>query len=120
MSPMARRSDSKSKPAPKAQAERTMPSLFPPVARNLAETAGKLLRPSDRQPYWLGSQPIGNLEDLTNNLEKFSDEHAFWVADWIEYLGDRDTAERIRAEQQKFKEIVKHRYQELKQFLGRA
>lgn len=113
MVPMAPKGGSKSK-------AKGMPPLLPPVARNLAEEARKLLRPSDRQPYWLGSQPIGNLEELVANLEKFSDEHAFWVADWIEYLGDRNTAERIRAEQQRFKEIVKQRYSELKEFLGRA
>lgn len=97
-----------------------MPDLLPPVVRNLAEEARKLLRPSDRQPYWLGSQPIWNLEDLVNNLEKFGDEHAYWVADWIEYLGDAQTAERIRQQREKFKEIVRQRYQELKEFLGRA
>lgn len=120
MIPMASKSGSKSKSKAPAKEERTMPSLFPPLAQNLAEEARKLLRPSDRQPYWLGSQPIGNLEDLVNNLEQFTDDHAYWVADWIEYLGDGQTAERIRTERQRFKEIVRQRYQELKQFLGRA
>lgn len=109
-----------SKPKAPAREERTMPSFLPPAVQGLAEEARKLLRPSDRQPYWLGSQPIGNLEEMVGNLEKFGDEHAYWVADWIEYLGDKQTADRIRAEQQRFKEIVKQRYQELKQFLGRA
>ncbi|MEM3087430.1 MAG: hypothetical protein QXO51_02480 [Halobacteria archaeon] len=111
-----------SKPKGKAPdgEERAMPSLLPPVAQSLAEEARKLLRPSDRQPYWVGGQPIGNLEELVGNLEKFGDDHAYWVADWIEYLGDRNTADRIRAEQKKFKEIVKQRYQELREFLGRA
>ncbi len=110
MTPMARK---KAAPGAPARGERTMP-------RNLAEEARNLLRPSGRQPYWLGSQPIGNLEDLVNNLEKFTDEHAFWVADWIEYLGDKGTADRIRAERQRFKEILRQRYEELKGFLGRA
>lgn len=119
---MARKSESKPKAAkaPARTSERTMPSLLPPAARNLAEEARKLLRPSDRQPYWLGSQPIGNLEELVANLERFTDDHAYWVADWIEYLGDKQTAERIRQERERFKEIVRGRYQELKQFLGRA
>lgn len=109
--------------APKSKPKappRAMPPLLPPAARNFAEEARKLLRPSDRQPYWLGSQPIGNLEELVNNLERFTDDHAFWVADWIEYLGDRQTADRIRQERERFKEILRQRYQELKEFLGRA
>lgn len=112
-----KRGDGRSAPRPP---ERARPPVLPPAARALAETARRLLRPADRQPYWLGSQPIGNLEDLVNNLEKFTDDHALWVADWIEYLGDRETADRIRRERLRFKEIVRQRYEELKELLGRS
>jgi hypothetical protein len=77
------------------------------TAKNLFEAAGK-------EAYYLGDRAIHNLHELVNNLVHFSEEHAGWVADWIEYLGDSKTAKRIRKKTGDFKKIIEKRYKELK------
>jgi hypothetical protein len=49
-------------------------------------------------------------------LDIFIPEEAFWLAQWLEYLGDPTTASKIRAEPDRFKQIVVDRYEELKEF----
>jgi hypothetical protein len=44
----------------------------------------------------------------------FEHHEARWVADWLEYLGDAETAKRIRDEPSRFRKIVHERREELR------
>ena len=46
----------------------------------------------------------------------FMETEAEWVASWIEYLGDTETADKIRATPNEFKGIISARYEELSEF----
>lgn len=77
------------------------------IAKNLFEATGK-------NPYYRGNKIISNFEELKGNLTEFTESEAPWVASWIEYLGDAETAQKIRTEPSKFKEIIANRYYELR------
>ncbi len=96
----------------RAPAER--PSLAPPAARPVVEVARKLFHPTEREPYYLRDLAIRNFDELHANLERFTEEQAGWVADWVQYLGDEETARRIRKETKEFKKIIAQRHQELR------
>ncbi len=87
------------------------------AARPLADLARSMFHPTDRQPYWLGDRAIGNLEELAANVEKFGEEQAAWVADWLDYLGDAEVARRIRVQAARLRPIVTERYRQLKEAL---
>lgn len=86
--------------------------------RELERLAKALLAPRGKNPYYLGERAIRNLKELRQSMDLFTEREAAWVADWLEYLGDRDTAQEIRGAPSDFKEIVAKRYAEIKPYLG--
>jgi hypothetical protein len=82
----------------------------------LSKLATSLFSPRDKNPYYCGCVVIANLRELCEHLDIFIPEEAFWVAQWLEYLGDPATASKIRTEPGRFKQIVVDRYEELKEF----
>lgn len=86
-------------------------------AEELAETAKKVFEASGKEAYYLGDRAINNLDELRENIHDFREEHAPWVADWLEYLGDTKAAQKIRETPEDLKEIVEDRYKELKKAL---
>ncbi|MDI6886225.1 MAG: hypothetical protein QMD22_07800 [archaeon] len=85
-----------------------------------AEIAISLLTPAGKNPYSLirGTDcfPISNLSELKDRLDMFMENEAEWVASWIEYLGDKKTADKIRETPNEFKRIISARYEELSGF----
>jgi hypothetical protein len=67
-----------------------------------------------KNPYVKGDITIHNLDELQSNLESFEHHEAPWLADWIDYLGDAETAKMIRTEPSSFKKIIHQRWSELK------
>lgn len=80
----------------------------------LSKLATALFSPRDKNPYYCGSRAFANLHELHQQLESFPPGEAVWLAQWLEYLGDPDTASKIRAEPDRVKQIVVNRYEELK------
>lgn len=78
--------------------------------------ARRLFRPEDKNPYVFNGKPLKNLGDLKDYLVAFTGREALWVASWLEYLGDTETAKRIRRKPRDFKDIVLKRYRELKPY----
>jgi hypothetical protein len=78
--------------------------------------AGRLFRPRDKKPYIFNGKPLKNMKDLKDYLVAFTGREAQWVASWLEYLGDRELARRIRSRPGEFKEIILKRYEELKPY----
>jgi hypothetical protein len=66
-----------------------------------------------KNPYYHGDKAIRNFRELDESLEEFTEDEAQWVASWIEYLGDTITAARIRQTPDRFREIIKNRFDEL-------
>ncbi|HTY91717.1 MAG TPA: hypothetical protein VMC84_11125 [Methanocella sp.] len=79
--------------------------------------ARRLFRPEDKRPYVFNGKPLKDLKDLKDYLVAFTGREALWVASWLEYLGDTESAKRIRRKPREFKEIVLKRYKELKPYL---
>jgi hypothetical protein len=67
-----------------------------------------------KNPYIKGDMVIHNLDELERNIAAFEHHEAPWLADWIDYLGDVETARMIRAEPAGFKKIIHQRWSELK------
>ncbi len=83
----------------------------------LTKLASSLFEPEGKNPYYMGDgRAIKNLTELKENLDSLSDNEAHWLASWIEYLGDEETAKRIRAAPDTFKAIINERYTELMEF----
>ena len=76
--------------------------------------ATRLFVADGKNPYYKGDLTIRNLEELDQNIAMFEHHEAKWVADWLEYLGDAETAKRIRDEPSHFRKIVHERNVELK------
>ena len=87
---------------------------------NLIALAEKLFNPIDKNPYYLNGKPLGNLQDLIDNLETFNGDEGQWVATWLEYLGDGEIVELINKSPGDFKLIVKERYEILKNKSGKG
>jgi hypothetical protein len=81
--------------------------------------AGRLFSPENKNPYIFNGKPLKNLKDLKDYLVAFTGREALWVASWLEYLGDRELARRIRSRPRDFKEIILKRYMELKPYRAR-
>jgi hypothetical protein len=85
-----------------------------------AEIATSLFKPVGKNPYYLmrGTDCIAlnNLAELKDKIDIFMENEAGWVASWIEYLGDIETADKIRATPNEFKGIISARYEELSGF----
>ncbi|HMK45885.1 MAG TPA: hypothetical protein VK436_04615 [Methanocella sp.] len=82
------------------------------------QIAEALFNPRDRNPYYFNGKPLSNLQELTDYLTAFTGEEGAWVAEWIDYLGDSETANRIRKRPGDFKEIVRARCNELKKSIN--
>jgi hypothetical protein len=94
------------------------------ITRKKAELyrlATSLFDPVEKNPYYLdrGSRTIviKNIAELRDNLDVFTGEEALWLASWIEYLGDKETAARIRETPTEFKEIIIARHGAVQEFL---
>ena len=83
---------------------------------DLYNLAKLMFDPAGEEPYYLGSRSIRNLEELKMSLDLFTQEMVEWVASWIEYLGDRRTAEEIRRAKGEFKRIIEKRYAVLRKY----
>ena len=91
----------------------------------LSRLATSLFDPAGKNPYYLNRSSSGdmtiaikNLSALRDNLDAFNEEEAPWLAMWIEYLGDKETAERIRETPGEFKKIIAERHEELQEFFS--
>ncbi len=88
----------------------------------LSKLATSLFNPAGKNPYYLnrGSSSIAikNMAELKDNLDVFTREEAPWLASWIEYLGDKETAARIRETPGEFKAIIIERHEELHEFFS--
>ena len=80
----------------------------------LVRVANILFDPENKDPLVFRDRIISNFHELTEDLDEFTEEHAPWLADWIEHLGDELTAYEIRQRPHKFKKIIKKRYDRLK------
>jgi hypothetical protein len=56
------------------------------------------------------------LRELRDRIDEFTEKDALSIASWIEYLGDEDTARRIRVSPAEFKRILRDRFSQLKRF----
>jgi len=83
--------------------------------RQMAEA---LFHPTGKSPYYFNGKPLRNIQELADYLEAFSGTEGEWVASWIEYLGDAETARRIMFDTGGFKKIVRDRCKELKKYLA--
>ena len=86
----------------------------------LVQIATGLFKPAGKNPYYLirgtDCSIINNLAELKDKVDLFTEGEAQWVASWIEYLGDKKTAERIRGTPSEFKRFIIERYEELSAF----
>ena len=80
----------------------------------LFSVASKMLIAEGKNPYYKGGLSLRNLDELDQNIASFEHHEALWVADWIDYLGDPQTAASIRAEPANFKRLVHERASELR------
>jgi len=74
----------------------------------------KMIVADSKNPYFKGTQAIHNIAELDQNIASFEHHEAPWVADWLEYLGDAETAGKIRAEPAHFKRFIHDRATELR------
>ena len=72
----------------------------------------------EKNPYYHKNKEIKDMNDLIRNLDSFSEGEALWLASWIEYLGDKTLADRIRKTPSQFKSLIRERYNRLKKKLG--
>ncbi len=78
--------------------------------------ARRLFDPEGKNPYIFNGKPLKNLKDLKDYLVAFTGREALWVAAWLEYLGDKELARRIRRKPGEFKDTIFKRYRELKRY----
>jgi hypothetical protein len=84
------------------------------TSKDMAAIAKAVLTGEGKNPYYYRDVSIQNFHELLDYLQQFSEHEAGWLADWIDYLGDNQTAVRIRDTPSEFKTIIDNRYQELK------
>jgi hypothetical protein len=94
--------------------------VFDDDTTDIRDIAQKVLFPHDRSPYQLGEHPIRNFQELKENLQFLSEYEATWVADWLEYLGDAETASNIYERPKDFRTMINERYRELSLVSSRA
>lgn len=99
--------------------ERTLKEITKKKAE-MSMLTTSLFAPAGKNPYYLnrGSRAtaIRNMAELRDHLGVFTMEEIPWLASWIEYLGDKETADRLRETPEKFKEIIEKRYYALREF----
>lgn len=83
----------------------------------LAGVASKLFSPVEKSPYHRGEKAIRNFKELKRSLNEFTEKEAQWIASWIEYLGDIETATKIRRTPSRFREIITARFNELQPYV---
>lgn len=81
--------------------------------KELSVIAVNLFSPVGKNPYYRGEKTITNFRELNAGLNDFTENEAQWVASWIEYLGDTNTAASIRKTPSRFRKIIKTRFTEL-------
>jgi hypothetical protein len=83
-----------------------------------AVIAACVFKPVEKNPYYVlrGAErvAIANFSDLKDKIDLFVEAEAGWLASWIEYLGDKATANKIREMPRELKTIVIARYKELR------
>ena len=88
--------------------------------QELYRLATALFTPREKRPFLFnnGSRTvrITNLEELCENLDRCPVEDSLRLASWIEYLGDEQTAQRLRETPAGFRKIITGRYEELREF----
>jgi len=84
--------------------------------KDLYNLSKLLFDPQGKEPYYWGDRAIRNLEELKANLDSFGEGTEDWVASWIAYLGDQETATRIQKSKGKMREIITERYQQLRKY----
>jgi len=86
-----------------------------------AAIAACVFSPVEKNPYYLrrgaACVTIEDFSDLKENIEQFVEAEAGWLALWLEYLGDNQTANKIREMPGDLRRIVVERYNELCNFL---
>jgi hypothetical protein len=85
---------------------------------DIKDIARMLLTPKDKSPYQLGERPIRNFQELKENIHGLAEYEATWVADWLEYLGDSETASDIYERPKDFRTMINERYRELNKALS--
>lgn len=77
----------------------------------LSMLAASLFDPVGKNPYYLNrgdiSIAIKNITELRDNLDVFTEGASPWLASWIEYLGDKEAADRIRETPGEFKKSLR-------------
>lgn len=92
------------------------------AADDLQRLARTLFQAPGKNPYILrefNNMAIANLEDLVKNLDKFNEQSAVWLANWVEYLGDPILAYRLRQTPARFRAVVEERYRQLQRASNR-
>jgi hypothetical protein len=102
-----KREERKAQAPPKGRKQAPKKVQLSPLAEGMFLASGK-------NPYVKGDIAIHNLDELERNISAFEHHEAPWLADWIDYLGDAQTAKMIRAEPAGFKKIIHQRWSELK------
>ena len=105
--------------------ERKKEKIITKITRKKTEQsklATSLFDPVGKNPYFLNRDgraiAIKNITDLRENLDVFTEVEAPWLASWIEYLGDKEAAARIRETPEVFKEIIVERHGEMQEFFS--
>ncbi len=80
----------------------------------LAALANRMFVADGKNPYFRGDRTIRNLEELDLDIAGFEHHEAPWVADWLDYLGDAEVAQKLRAEPSHFRRIIHERAGELR------
>ena len=85
-----------------------------------AVIAACVFSPVEKNPYYVhrGAHcvTIADFSDLKENIDLFVEAEAGWLASWIAYLGDGETATKIREMPVELRRIVIERYNELCDF----
>ena len=81
---------------------------------NIPGLAHQVLTGDGKNPYYFGGVSIQNLSELQTHLKNFQPHEANWLAEWIAYLGDEQTANKIQKDPENFRNIISTRYNELK------
>jgi hypothetical protein len=86
-------------------------------AAHRCKIARRVVLGEGREGYCLADKTCKGLQGLMKHLDTIKPEEVKWVVQWIEYLGDFELATLIKANPDNFKQIIKNRYEELKNFV---
>lgn len=93
-----------------------MPIKIKREGNDLSKVAKMVFQPAGKNPYYKGGKAIKNLQELVDNLNSFNEGEASWVASWIEYLGDKETAQKIKSNAKDFRNVIQNRHSQLKKY----